>query len=85
MDEPRLERDARLLIVQLGGAHRVLSFAIVRGGFVSAAGVVWCGVRDDELRPPVDPRALLAERLAAAGLDGAVGLLTGRALDATST
>ena len=58
MDAPRLSCDGRLLIVQLGGPHRLLSFAILGGGFVSAESVVWCGVRDDELRPPVDPRAL---------------------------
>jgi adenosylcobinamide amidohydrolase len=81
MDQDRLRRRGRLLIAELAQRHRLLSFAIVGGGFVEADAVAWCAVRDDELRPPVDPRAFLAAQLAGEGLGGAVGLMTSAALD----
>lgn len=81
MDDTSLLRDGPYLIARFAGPHRVLSFAIARPGLVEAREVVWCAVRDDELAPPVDPAAFLAERLAAAGCGDAVGLLTGAALD----
>jgi len=71
----------RSLVVRLGGLHAVLSWAIVGGGRRSASEVVFCEVRDDELRPPVDPARLLRERLAALAAPSAVGLLTSRAVD----
>jgi adenosylcobinamide amidohydrolase len=40
--------------------------------------VAWLEVADDELRPPVDPRRLLLDRLREARLFDAVGLLTSR-------
>ena len=78
---PPLAADGRSLVVRLGGPHAVLGWAIVGGGRRNASEVVVCEVRDDELRPPVDPERLLRERLAALGLPGAVGLLTSRAVD----
>jgi len=81
VDEACLVRSGRFLVAELGQQHRLLSFAIVGGGFVEAAKVAWCAVRDAELRPPVDPRAFLREQLAAADLAGAVGLMTSAALD----
>lgn len=71
---PRL--DGRWLVVRLPGPHAVLSWAIVNGGRRTATAVAWHEIREVELFPPVDPARLLAERLAAAGLAGAVGLLT---------
>jgi adenosylcobinamide amidohydrolase len=44
--------------------------------------VVWHRVCEDELRPPVDAKELLAARMRAASLEGAVGLMTSRRLDA---
>lgn len=82
MDELRLERTGRLLVAHLSRPHRTLSHAIVGGGFHETRAVAWCGVRDDELRPPVDARAFLATELERAGLAGAVGLLTSASLDA---
>jgi adenosylcobinamide amidohydrolase len=72
----------RLLVVRLGAPHAVLSWAVVNGGRRTVSEVAWHEVRDDELRPPVDAAALLRARLAAAGIPGAVGLLTSRALAA---
>jgi adenosylcobinamide amidohydrolase len=70
----------RWLVVRFPEPQAVLSWAIVNGGRRTATSVAWHEVRDAELRPPVSPARLLQERLAAAGLDGAVGLLTSRAL-----
>jgi len=77
----QLERHGRFLIARLGRPHPALSFAIVRGGFVETKTVAWCGVRNDELRPPVDATLFLEQELARAGLDDAVGLMTSAALD----
>jgi adenosylcobinamide amidohydrolase len=75
-----LSPDGRLLVVPLGAVHAVLSSAIVNGGRRAAREIAWMEVRDDELRPPVDPVRLTRDRLAAAGCPGAVGLLTSRTL-----
>jgi adenosylcobinamide amidohydrolase len=77
----RLLDGGRLLSVELGGAHDVLSWATVNGGLRVAERVVWRHVEDGELARGVDPAALLEGALALAGLDGAVGVLTARALD----
>ena len=76
MLEMSVRRDDRLLCARFGQPHRVLSHAVVRPGLVEADAVAWCQVDDDELAPPVDPARLLAARLVASGLPGAVGLLT---------
>ncbi len=83
MTLPRLhgvELRGRQLVVRLGGPHSVLSWALVNGGRQTAREVVWVEVRDDELRPPINPVAFLRARLAEAGRPDAVGLLTSRAL-----
>lgn len=77
-----IERTGRFLVVRLARPHRMLSYAIVGGGFVERSAVAWCGVRNEELTPPVDPRTFLASELDRAGLGGAVGLMTGASLDA---
>jgi adenosylcobinamide amidohydrolase len=68
----------RMLVVSFGAPVRACSWAIVGGGFTHVCHVAWLEVRDDELRPPVDPRRLAGERLRAAGIDEAVALLTSR-------
>lgn len=73
---PALHVDPRWLVVRFPAPHAVLSWAIVHGGRRTATAVAWHAVRDEELRPPVRPEQLLAERLRDAGLAGAVGLLT---------
>lgn len=71
-----LSADAEMLAVRFAAPHRVLSWAVVNGGSGTARAVAWCRVRNADLGPDVDPAALLRARLADAGLDGAVGLLT---------
>ena len=77
---PTLADDGRLLVVRLGGPHRALSSAMTGGGFVHTEAVVWRYVHLGELGPEVDADRLLGDALAAAGLDGAVGMLTARQL-----
>jgi adenosylcobinamide amidohydrolase len=77
---PTLEDEGRLLVVRFPTVQRTLSWAVTGGGFARTRAVVWRHVPDGELGPDDDPAALLRRALAAAGLDGAVGLLTARAL-----
>jgi adenosylcobinamide amidohydrolase len=69
------------LVFDLGGEHDTASWALVGGGLGRARHVAWHFVHGSELPPGLDPRALLATRLAARGLDHAIGLLTARYLD----
>ena len=68
----------RWLVASFGSPVRACSWAIVRGGLTYAQHVAWLEVSDVDLRPPVDPRQLLAERFRREGLVDAVGLLTSR-------
>lgn len=67
-----------LLVARFPVAQHMLSWSIGRPGFVTAQAAAILEVRDADLTPDVDPRALLAERLVAAGLADAVGLMTSR-------
>ncbi len=68
------------LVSDLGGPHRVLSWAPARPGFVTAARIVWREVRNADLPEGLDAHAWFAADLEAAGHGDAVGLLTSRAL-----
>jgi adenosylcobinamide amidohydrolase len=68
-------------VIRFPGPHAVISWAVANGGRRTTEVVAWHEVRNAELQPPVDPAALLEERLSAAGLAGAVGLLTSARLD----
>lgn len=70
----------RFLVARLPGPHEVLSWAVVGGGRRRAEVVAWHRVVNRELGPDTDPRALLRERLADAGIPDAVGLLTSASL-----
>jgi adenosylcobinamide amidohydrolase len=72
----------RMMVARFECPQRMASWAIAGGGLRSSEAVVWLEVGDDELRPPVDAQRWLKERLHAAGLPDAVGLLTSRRLDA---
>ncbi len=79
--ESTLECTERWLIARFSCDHDVLSWAPYRGGFRRARAVAWHHVREEELRPPVDPRAFFERRMRAASLENAVGLMTSRRLD----
>jgi adenosylcobinamide amidohydrolase len=84
-DELRVRLKDDLLIVRYREPVRAASWAIVGGGLTEARAVAWLEVRDTDLRPPVDPRRLLRERLRTEGLTSAIGLLTSRRVDSYST
>ncbi len=69
------------LVARFARPQALLGWAVVRGGRVTGTTVAWRQVHDDELGPGVDPRRFLSRRLREAGLTGAVGLLTSRAVD----
>ncbi|MDB4949936.1 MAG: Adenosylcobinamide amidohydrolase [Gemmatimonadetes bacterium] len=69
------------LVVRFAARHAVASWAVVGGGMRTAEAVAWLRIRNADLGLDVDPRALLAERMATAGLAGAVVLLTSASLD----
>lgn len=77
-----LTRAPRALVVRFGAMQRMCSWAIVNGGMTRARAVAWIQVCDHDLRPPVDARVLLRERMIELGAPDAVGLLTSRDLDA---
>jgi adenosylcobinamide amidohydrolase len=76
-----LDLAPRWLVVRLSDEHVLTSWAPVGGGVCRARVVAWHEVEGAELAPPIDAAQLLADRLAARGLGGAVGLLTARRLD----
>ena len=80
--EGHITVDPSWLIVRWSAPHDVVSWAITGGGARKTSVVAWHRISEAELRPPVDARRLLEERLRAAGAAGAVGLLTSRRLDA---
>lgn len=77
-----VEVSERWLVVSFGRVHRVASWAIIGGGLTRVRRVAWHHVVAGDLGPEVDPRELLAGRMAAAGLGDSVGLLTARRLAA---
>ncbi|MBI3768386.1 MAG: adenosylcobinamide amidohydrolase [Deltaproteobacteria bacterium] len=77
----RVIRRGRWLIVDFAEPREVLSWAIVGGGRRRVSAVAWYEVDERELRPPVDPRRFLRQRMEEGGIAGAVGLLTSRNLD----
>jgi len=70
-----------LLIARFASDQAMASWAIVGGGLRTARTVAWIQVCDGDLPPELDAAALLRDRLAAAGIPDAVGLLTTRRLD----
>jgi adenosylcobinamide amidohydrolase len=70
-------REKRMLMARFRRPQRFLSWAIVGGGASRGQEVAWCQVKDGELTPEIDARALLFDRLVSVGAPHAVGLLTG--------
>lgn len=72
----RIAHRGSWLTAQFAAPQRMLSWAIVGGGWHRTRHVAWLQVRDGDLRPPLDARDYLRQRLAEQGLDDAVGLMT---------
>jgi adenosylcobinamide amidohydrolase len=70
----------RWLVASFNAPVRACSWAIVGGGFAEVLNVAWREVRDEDLCPPIDPRAFLKDRLRECGLAQTVGLLTSRSV-----
>lgn len=70
--------DRPFLVAGFREPQAVLSWAVARPGFRVAREVAWLEVREAELPEGVDHEALLARRLAAAGLEDAVAMMTSR-------
>lgn len=77
----KINRFDRWLVAKFSEPQSMLSWAVYRGGRSEASRVVWCQVKRDELAPPVEPAAFLREKLEAAGMQDAVGMLTSANLD----
>jgi len=79
-----LDCAAGWLVARFSALHTTASWAIAGGGLTTARTVAWLQVADGDLPPGVDPAQLLRDRLAAADLAGAVGLLTSCRVDTYS-
>jgi adenosylcobinamide amidohydrolase len=66
------------LVVAFNGPHQVLSWAPLNPGLQVARRVAWLEVRNADLPPEVDALEVIRQRIAAAGLDDAVTLVTSR-------
>ena len=75
-----LSADQRLLALRFGEEQAFVSWAIVNAGRTRGHAVAWHYVADGDLGRDTDPETLLRAVLDGAGLAGAVGLLTSRAL-----
>jgi adenosylcobinamide amidohydrolase len=73
-----LHLEAKWLLLSSPQPLHMLSWAIHRGGPVTAQRVAWHTVSEAELPLDADPAAILRARLAARGWEDAVGLLTSR-------
>lgn len=75
---PALEihQDGPWLTAHFPVHQRMLSWAIVGGGRHRTRDVAWLQIRDGDLRPPLDAREFLHQRLHERGLGDAVGLMT---------
>ncbi len=66
------------LVARFPRPQSMLSWALARPGFQSATEAAWLEVSEADLPIGLDPHALLARRMAEAGLNGAVAMMTSR-------
>ena len=66
------------LVARFAARQRILGWSLNHPGFAEGEVVAWLEVRDADLPIGVDPVALLERKLAAAGLAGAIGMMTAR-------
>jgi len=80
-DQASVIRQGNWLIVHFPRPQVILSWAVIGGGKTRGQTVAWYQVTDKDLKPPVNPRQFLKEKLAQALIPDAVGLLTSWDLD----
>jgi len=79
MHEPfSIALDPPFLVVSFSARHRILSWSMLRPGLQLAQRVAWLEVRNADLPRDIDPAQVIRARIAAAGLDDAVVLVTSR-------
>lgn len=66
------------LVASFQAPLHCLSWSLTRPGFVTAREIAWLEVRNQDLPLGIDPAELLRARMGAAGLTGAVHLMTSR-------
>lgn len=66
------------LVVRFAVPQRTLGWSLLHPGFAVVRDVVWVEVRNSDLGPTTDPRALLKARLAGSGLPQALAFMTSR-------
>jgi adenosylcobinamide amidohydrolase len=66
------------LVARFAARQRILGWSLDHPGLAEGEVVAWLEVRDADLPIGVDPVALLERKLAAAGLAGAIGMMTAR-------
>jgi adenosylcobinamide amidohydrolase len=66
------------LVAEFAASQAMLSWSLTRPGFVTARKVAWLHVRNDDLPLGIDPVALLETKMATAGHQDAVHLMTSR-------
>ena len=73
--------DPPWLVARFAEPQRVISWSLNRPGVQVVDKVAWLQVSNVDLSIDLDPRDYLGQRLSAAGLSDAVGLLTARSLE----
>ena len=81
MKSLEIQQDPRWLVARFPQPCRALSWAVVGGGLMTTRAVAWWFVTGPELAPPVDPVALLKQKLMEKDLAGSVAMMTSRRLD----
>ncbi|OLP61831.1 hypothetical protein BJF93_19270 [Xaviernesmea oryzae] len=80
MGTPTITLKNDILAVRFAAQQWMLSWSLTRPGFVQADTVAWLHVSQADLPVGVDPAGLLRGRMAAAGHDAAVQMMTSRDL-----
>jgi len=79
MDEPfSITLDRPFIVVAFSAPQRILSWSMLRPGLQVARRVAWLEVRNQDLPDDIDAGDVIRARIAAAGLNDAVTLVTSR-------
>jgi adenosylcobinamide amidohydrolase len=76
----QLTCDSSLLVAIFRERQRMLSWSLSAPGFQDARRVAWVEVRNADLPPETDPKALVTQRLESANVSDAVAMITSRSV-----